>query len=82
MNFGDFKDLPKRTACNKVLSNKAFSIAKNPEYDGYQGGLTSMVYKCFDKKSSGGVTRARLDTSATRDKSAVKNKIILFRTNN
>ena len=35
MNFGDFKDLPKRSAYDKVLWNEASSIAKNPEYDGY-----------------------------------------------
>ena len=35
------------------LQNKAFDIAKDPKYDGYQGGLASMVYKFFDKKSEG-----------------------------
>ena len=30
-----------------------YNIASNPEYDGYQRGLASMVYKCFDKKSIG-----------------------------
>ena len=30
--------------------DKAFNIAKNPKYDGYQRGLASMVYKCFYKK--------------------------------
>ena len=33
--------------------DKAFNIAKNPKYDGYQRGLASMVYKFFDKKSKG-----------------------------
>ena len=37
----------------KVLRDKAFNIAKNPKYDGYQRGLASMVYKFFDKKSKG-----------------------------
>ena len=37
----------------KFLKNKAFDIAKNPKYDGYQRGLASMVYKFFDKKSKG-----------------------------
>ena len=37
----------------KVLRDKAFNIAKNPKYDGYQRGLASMVYKFFDKKSEG-----------------------------
>ena len=50
--YGDFKDLARRTASDKVLRDKAFNIAKNPKYDGYQRGLASMVYKCFDKKSA------------------------------
>ena len=54
MAYGDFKDLKRRTASDKVLREKAFSIAKNPKYDGYQRGLSSMVYKIFDKKTSGG----------------------------
>ena len=53
MAYGDFKDLARRTASDKVLRDKAFNIAKNPKYDGYQRGLASMVYKCFDKKSKG-----------------------------
>ena len=53
MAYGDFKDLAKRTASDKVLRDKAFNIAKNPKYDGYQRGLASMVYKFFDKKSTG-----------------------------
>ena len=47
------KDWAKRTPPNKVLRNKAFKIASDPKYDGYQRGLASMVYKFFDKKSSG-----------------------------
>ena len=53
MAYGDFKDLARRTASDKVLRDKAFNIAKNPKYDGYQRGLASMVYKLFDKKSKG-----------------------------
>ena len=37
----------------KVLRDKAFDIAKNSKYDGYQRRLASMVYKFFDKKSAG-----------------------------
>ena len=51
MAYGDFKDLPKRTAADKVLRDKAFKIANDQKYDGYQKGLASMVYKFFDKKS-------------------------------
>ena len=45
----------KRTAADKVLRNKAFKIASDQNYDGYQRGLASMVYKFFDKKSQGKV---------------------------
>ena len=51
--YSDSKDLTKRTVADKILKNKAFGIAKDPKYDGYQRGLASMVYKFFDKKSSG-----------------------------
>ena len=51
MAYGDFKDLKRRTKSDKALKHKAFAIASNPKYDGYQRGLTSMVYKFFDKKS-------------------------------
>ena len=52
MAFGDFKDLARRTASYKILRDKAFDIAKNLKYDGYQRGLASLVYKFFDKKSA------------------------------
>ena len=48
-----FKDIARRTASDKGLRDKAFNIAKNPKYDGYQRGIASMVYKFFDKKSKG-----------------------------
>ena len=51
--YADHKDLINRTEADKVLRDKAYDIASNPEYDGYQRGLTSMVYKFFDKKSIG-----------------------------
>ena len=53
MAYGKSKDLAKRTQSDKVLRDKAFKIASDPKYDGYQRGLASMVYKVFDKKSSG-----------------------------
>ena len=57
MAYGKSKDLAKRTQSDKVLKDKAFKIASDPKYDGYQRGLASMVYKFFDKKSSGsGIT--------------------------
>ena len=53
MAYEDFKDLARRTDSDKVLRDKAFNIAKNPRYDGYQRGLGSMVQTFFDKKSKG-----------------------------
>ena len=53
MSYGDFKDLARRTASDKVLRNRAFNIAKNSKYDGYQRGFVFMVYKFFDRKSKG-----------------------------
>ena len=35
MAYGGFTNL-NRTAADKVLCDKAFNIAKNPKYDGYQ----------------------------------------------
>ena len=49
MAYGDFKDLTRREASDKILRNKAFNIAKNPKYDGCQKSLALMVYKFFDK---------------------------------
>ena len=49
--YADHKDLINRTKADKVLRDKAYDIASNLEYDGYQRGLASMVYKFFDKKS-------------------------------
>ena len=51
--YPDHKDLINRAEADKVLRDKAYDIASNPKYDGYQKGLASMVYKFFDKKSTG-----------------------------
>ena len=51
--YADHKDLINRTKSDKVLRDKAYNIAINPEYDGYQRGLASMVYRFFNKKSMG-----------------------------
>ena len=53
MPYGNFKDLPKITAADKVLGDKTFKIASDQKYDGYQRGLASMVYKFFDKTPQG-----------------------------
>ena len=51
MAHEDFKDLARRTTSDEVLGDKAFDIVRNPKYDGYQRGLASIVYKCFNKKT-------------------------------
>ena len=51
--YADHKDLINRTKSDKVLRDKAYNIASNPEYDGYQRGLANMVCTFFDKKSMG-----------------------------
>ena len=50
MAYGDFKDLKRIAALDKILRDKAFIIAKSHKYDGYQKGIASMVCKFFDKK--------------------------------
>ena len=57
MAYGDFKDLNRRTAADKVLDDKAFNVTKKPRYDGYQSA--SMLYKFFDKKNSGGTVKVK-----------------------
>ena len=51
--YADHKYLINRAKADKVLKDKAYNIASNLIYDGYQRGLVSMVYKFFDKKSTG-----------------------------
>ena len=67
MAYGDFKDLPKKTASDKVLRDKAFNIAKSPKYDEYKRGLASMVYKCFDKRTSGGAIKSMENQQLAND---------------
>ena len=53
VSYSDSKYITKGTVADKILRNRALTIAKDPKYDGYQRGLASMVYKFFDKKSAG-----------------------------
>ena len=52
--YSDSKDLAKGTILDKILINRAYEIAVNPKYDGYQRGLASMMYKFFYKKIRSG----------------------------
>ena len=49
MAYGDSKDLARRTTSDKIVRDKAFNIAKNSKYDGYQRRLASMVYNFLIK---------------------------------
>ena len=44
MKYGDFKDLPKRTGCDKALLDKTFDFAQDPQYDGYQCRFASFQF--------------------------------------
>ena len=50
MAYGDFKDLNRRTASDKVLRDKAFDIAKNPKYHEYQRGIENFNGKFHKRK--------------------------------
>ena len=66
--YANHKDLINRTEADKVLKDKAYDIASNPEYHGYQRGLASMVYKFFDKKSTGsGINTTKPSSSTLAD---------------
>ena len=76
MAYGDFKDLAKRTAADKVLRDKAFKIASDQKYDGYQRGLASMVCTFFDKNSQGS-GRPLSSASQVADNNVIKQNIQL-----
>ena len=77
MAYGDFKDLARRKASDKVLRSKAFNIAKKPICDGYQRGLASMVYKFFAKKSSGSDIRNQI----TQNQQSASSMLLIFLVN-
>ena len=68
MTYGDFKDLKRRTASDKVLRDKTFDIAKNPKYDGYQRRLASSFFKVLHKKSKGSGVNIPLEFNEQLDK--------------
>ena len=49
--YSSSKDLAKRTISDKILKDRAYEIARNCGYDGYQRAVASMVYRFFDKKT-------------------------------
>ena len=71
--YADYKDLLNRARADRVLRDRAYEIASDNKYDGYQRGLSSMVYKFFDKKSSGsGVRKVNRKKTGVISESSVK----------
>ena len=54
--YSGSKDLAKKTISHKILIDRAYEIARNRNYDGYQRALASMVYKFFDKETRVGIS--------------------------
>ena len=61
MAYGKFKDFTKRTQTDKVLIDKAFKIASNPRYDGYQRRLASADTSFLIKNLLEGVLKMKLN---------------------
>ena len=61
MAYEDFKNLSRRTTSDKKLLDKAYSIAKNQQYDGYQRGLASLVYNFLIKTASSGAIEREVE---------------------
>ena len=76
MAYGDFKDLKNRTAADKFLRHKTLNIAKDPKYHGYQRGLSSMVYRFFNKKAKGSSVTTLANKSAI--KSILQNEQLAY----
>ena len=53
MAYEGFKDLARRKTADNILHDKAFNMARNPTYDGYQRVLILIIHKFFDKNTSG-----------------------------
>ena len=51
--YGKSKDLSKGTQLDKVLRDKAFKITSDLKYDSYKRRLAPMIYRFFDKTSTG-----------------------------
>ena len=60
MAYGNFKNLPIRTAAKKVLSDKPFNITENLNFNRYQCGFSSTFYNFFDKKTFGDAVKSEV----------------------
>lgn len=48
--YDNSKKPDERTVLDKILNDRTYEIALNPNYNGYQTELASMMYHVFDKK--------------------------------
>ena len=54
MAYENFENWSRKAASDNLLHDEKFNIDKNPNNVGYQQGFATMIYKCFNKKVSGG----------------------------
>ena len=78
MAYGDVKNLPKKTASDKVLCDKDFNIGKYTKYHRYLRGLISMVHNFFHKRSTSFAEKSSVDGAVTcANKSAITSRNLL-----
>ena len=61
--YSDNKNLANKTISSKILKDKAYKIARNHKYHGYQMALARMLYMLFDKKTGPGASVANQSMS-------------------
>ena len=54
--YSDSENVANNTISDKILKDRAYEIARNRGYDGYQKAMASMVNKIFHKKTGSGVS--------------------------
>ena len=54
--YSGSENVAKRTISYKILKDRAYELARNCNYDGYQRALASLVCKFFDKKTGSRVS--------------------------
>lgn len=65
MAYRDSNNLQRRSASNKVLYDKRFTIGNNPQYDGYPPEFASILYECFNRNRKGSVIKSQTASTTT-----------------
>ena len=63
--YSDIKHLATRTISDKILKDRTYGIARNCGYDGYQRGLTSMVWVFWQENRIGRVCKSTISWRIT-----------------